>query len=179
MPADKRIKLIRKIMRQYDAGAEYPLVGVDEFFDGNGDLGSIAPNLGDLHPGLETFWNVLRSIREREDVADVLVAIHECPEPDDDADADMWPYAENVHVITRASAADVEAWVGELKCDGVGDGWPYGEPEKPPKVPKDESGQQVVVRPHVPAAAARGNRHRFGARFSDSCCFGGRSGLGF
>lgn len=29
----------------------------------------------------------------------------------------------------------VEGWVADLKCDGVSDGWPYGEPEKPPKIP--------------------------------------------
>ena len=136
MPADKRIKLMRKIMRQYDAGAEYPLVGLDEFFEGNGDTGSIAPNLSPEHPGIEKFWSILRSVRDRDDVADVLAAIHECPEPDDDADADVWPFAENVHVITSASAEEVEKWVADLKCDGVSDGWPYGEPEKPPKIPK-------------------------------------------
>jgi hypothetical protein len=136
MPTDDRTKLIRKVMRQYDAGAEYALVGVEEFFAGNTDTGSLAPNLGDNHPGMEKFAVVLRSIAGRDDVANVLFAIHECPEPDEEADADMWPFAENVHIITSASAEEVEGWVAELKCDSVGDGWPYGEPEKPPKVPK-------------------------------------------
>lgn len=136
MPTDNRTKLIRNIMRQYDAGAEYPLVGVEEFFTGNTDTGSLAPNLGDDHPGMEKFAAVFRGILKRDDVSDVVLAIHECPEPDEEADADIWPFAENVHVITSASAKELEGWVAELKCDGVSDGWLYGEPENSPKIPK-------------------------------------------
>lgn len=136
MSTPPRTKLIRTIMRQYDDGAEHPLVGVEAFFTGNTDTGSLAPNLGDEHPGMETFAAVLRAILKREDVADVLLAIHECPEPDDEADADIWPFAENVHIITSAPANEVETWVADLQCDGVSDGWPYGEPEKLPKIPK-------------------------------------------
>lgn len=43
----KRENLIAKIYRQYEEGATdpvYPVVGLDEFFDGNTEEASIAPN---------------------------------------------------------------------------------------------------------------------------------------
>ncbi len=79
----KRTALIGEITRQ-PAAAEDPLpvVGVELFFDGNDDIGSIGCNLLN-HPGTAAFRELLMGIRARNDVQDVLVEVYEvasrCP----------------------------------------------------------------------------------------------------
>lgn len=142
----KREVLIGKIMEQYDAGIiepVYPVVGLEEFFDGNEDKYSIAPNeVGYGHPGLAEFHKVLSEIRRRPDVQDVLVAIHECPEADEPADADIWPSAESVYVLTSATVDDLRAWTAPLKPTNVGEGWSGGE--RPPAAPKPKRGNKAL-----------------------------------
>jgi hypothetical protein len=142
MDIQKRNKLVEKIIRQYDKGISIPIVELDEFFDGNTVEHSIAPNnVGYGHPGLQRFWEILRSVRERSDVDHVLVGIHECPEPDDPQDADVWPIAEYVFIYTSASPAEVENWVVELKSEEVGEWPPENEDSRtslPPPEPEDK-----------------------------------------
>lgn len=66
------------------------LVTVDEFFDGNADLGSIGCNLVP-HPGLDVFYRLLKSLEARADVSDVLLRICDVDEGD-------WPFSETVLV---------------------------------------------------------------------------------
>jgi hypothetical protein len=130
---EQRNALIARIMPQYDdpAGDGPPAVELDEFFEGNWDEHSIAPNqVGDGRPALSRVWEVLRAVRQRPEVERVLVGIHECPESDQEADFDMWPAAENVYIYTTAASGEVETWVSELEVDGVGEGWPYGKPRR-------------------------------------------------
>ena len=82
---------------------------LDLFFDGNNDPGSIAPNL-DPHPAVETFERVLREIRDREDVADVVMQI-------DEVIPGEWPYVNGVYVITTARPEKVYQWAAELRPD--------------------------------------------------------------
>jgi hypothetical protein len=131
---DNRTALIAKIVAQYDAGIDIPLVSLEDFFGGNSDGSSIAPNMVDYgHPGLKRFQEILTAIRERPDVDCVLMGIHECPEPDDPRDAKMWPMAENVYIYTSANTDDVESWTAELRTDGAVEGWPYGQPTNAPE----------------------------------------------
>ncbi len=132
-------------MKQYETGViepVYPVVGLDEFFDGNSDDYSIAPNdVGYGHPGLATFHAVLSEIRRKPEVQDVLIAILECPDADEPADAKMWPAAGFVYILTSAGEAEVEGWTASLKPAGVGEGW-SGD-IKPPAAPKLQNGNQV------------------------------------
>lgn len=96
-------------------------VSIEEFFDGNNDAESIAPNLDATapHPGLGGIRSTLREIRSRPEVVDVRIAIHEWPNPQVPDDDGMWPAAEHVYVWTTASQSDVERWVRPLRSDGV------------------------------------------------------------
>jgi hypothetical protein len=61
--------------------AEQPapqLVPAAEFFDGNGDLGSIGCNLT-KHPGITAFRDALASIARRPDVEPLERRTHACP----------------------------------------------------------------------------------------------------
>jgi hypothetical protein len=117
----------------------YPVVSLDLFFEGNDDPASIGPNL-DPHPGVRTFERVLRGIRERPDVAEVVLQIDEVMEGE-------WPYAQAAYVITTASAQDVHEWASELQPDElVEDEIPpwLGRPT-PPGAPEVPAGHTVVT----------------------------------
>jgi hypothetical protein len=109
---DSEVKLQALLGRIDELGGQdaYPVVPLDLFFDGNDDEASFAPNL-EPHPGIDRFRSVLRSIRERPDVSDLLVQIDEVLSPDE------WPYASAVYVITSAPASDVREWAAELEPD--------------------------------------------------------------
>jgi hypothetical protein len=92
-------------------------LSLDEFFDGNGDDSSIAPNkVGFGHPGIDVFREVLFAIRERPEVVDVRIGVHEWPHPDEDD----WISGEQIFFWTRGVAADdILAWIQPLDPEGV------------------------------------------------------------
>lgn len=100
-------ELLAEIERQ---GGEGAVVGLDLFFDGNEDEASLGCNLSD-HPGIRTFAEVLRALRNRPDVDDVLVRISEVL-PDGE-----WPFSDAVYVLTKAPASDVATWAAVLEPD--------------------------------------------------------------
>ena len=145
----KRNALIAKIMTQYDQGAGgtvLPVVSLDDFFDRNWDEHSLAPNVAAYgRPPLQECYRILREIRDRPDVQDVLVAIHETPYAEDPEDFDIWPDSDTVYVITTATRADVSTWAAALKPDEVGDGWSADGGTKPPAGPELQPGMRVYA----------------------------------
>ena len=123
----------------------YPVVPVDLFFDGNNDPASIAPNL-EPHPGVDAFGRILRQIRDREDVSDVVMQI-------DEVIPGEWPYASGVYVITRARPEMVHEWAAELRPDEyvgaedeIGRRWSvYPGEGTPPGAPAVPDGHQIVT----------------------------------
>lgn len=93
---------------------ETPVVSLEQFFQGNDDIGSIGCNL-DPHPGIARFFAVLKQLRDDPFVADVLVGIYEIDETTDD----MWPYTEEVFVITSAGRREIEAKVKSLEVSEI------------------------------------------------------------
>ena len=91
-----------------------PVVSLEDFFEGNDDLGSIGCNLMD-HPGVNVFYETFLKIRARDDVSDVLVGIYEVEENIED----MWPFSELVYIITSADESAVSSWVSDLEVDEV------------------------------------------------------------
>ena len=58
-----------------------PVVSLELFFDGNDDWGSIGYNLPDqIAP--QQFHAILQSIRDRNEVADVLIEVKDLEDPD-------------------------------------------------------------------------------------------------
>ena len=134
----KRDKLIHNLRSQELSGRKraLPVVSLENFFEGNDDYGSIGCNLSaDEHPGPQGFYEILRAIRQREDVQDVLVEIHEWEE-----DEEAWPFSERIYILTTATPNDVAQWVACLHPDDVSEGYAFG---KPPFAPISEPGQRV------------------------------------
>jgi hypothetical protein len=111
-------------------------VTLEEFFEGNNDEGSIGCNLTD-HPGVHRFYEVLRAVRARPEVQDVLVGIAE------DMGDNEWPFSDSVYVLTSAPSHDVQQWVAELQPDEMGE--PGYFPAPPPGAPKLRPGYSALT----------------------------------
>lgn len=119
--------LLKEIYRQVDLNEKaLPIVSLELFFEGNDDTGSIGCNLLE-HPGTEKFYSILKKIRDRENVQDVLIEIMEF-----DEDESMWPFSERVYIITSASKNEIRDWVEELEIDEIGKGYEYCKPVEAP-----------------------------------------------
>jgi len=106
-----------------------PVVSLEDFFTRNDDRWSIGCNL-DQHPGLPKFFDVLRAIRARSEVQDVLVMIYEYVEDDET----RWPFSERVYVITTAPAEQLAGWATELQpTEVLDDGFVGGDPAATPE----------------------------------------------
>lgn len=124
-----REALIAKIEAQGAQSTDTEIaVSLEDFFQGNDDLGSIGCNLGDEQPPISQFFRILTKIRSKSEVQDVLVRIYEYDDPD------SWPYADTVYIITSASLEQVKQWIYELQPGEVNPGWMYGRPAAAPKV---------------------------------------------
>lgn len=123
-----------KVLSEADPD-KYPVVSLDEYFSENEEEDSIAPNnWGYGRPSIKVIYTRFKEIKNRPDVQGVYVGMHdEWPDAFDDG---LWPAAENIHIISSASEAELEKWVEGLGHDGVGLGWPYGEHKLSPK-PQD------------------------------------------
>ncbi len=118
----------------------YPVVPLELFFEGNDDIAAIGPNL-DPHPGVQTFYRVLRGIQERPEVSDVVLQVSEVLEGDGE-----WPFVEAAYVITTASDEQVREWANGLRPDlpvEEGRSWLYASP--PPGAPSVPDGYHVVT----------------------------------
>ena len=110
-----RRALIEKIRQQGEPDPMQqrrgPLVSLEDFFTGNQDLGSIGCNLF-VHPGIATFYKVLREIRDRPEVQDVLIEITDLEETEG-----VWPFSDSVYILTSASPRKVARWLRRLRPD--------------------------------------------------------------
>ncbi|MGO8672033.1 MAG: hypothetical protein ACLQVD_11780 [Capsulimonadaceae bacterium] len=132
----KRTQLVEKLRASgalEDLGnheAPPPVVALEDFFDGNDDIGSIGCNL-DEHPGPQAFFATLRDIRQKPGVQDVLVEILEVEDGE-------WPFSDRVYVLSSAPLDTVEEWFDPLQPDEVTEGIPWNRPPRglPEPAPK-------------------------------------------
>ena len=146
-----RERLVAQITHQQETGRRIPIVSLQEFFEGNEDYSSIGCNLDGPytvppvsapvpywpHPGPQGFYQVLQSVRARDDVQDVLVEIS-----DPDVGEEDWPFSERVYILTSASVEQVEAWTAKLFPTEVSEGY---DGEKPALAPDLLPGYQAYA----------------------------------
>ncbi|MBC2656986.1 hypothetical protein H7A76_16225 [Pseudomonas sp. MSSRFD41] len=103
-----------------------PLVTLDEYFQGNDQEQSIAPNQWEFgRPCLARIHAHFKALEQRPDVQGVYVGLHQ--EWSEALESDDWPAAENIHIYSSAPLAVAEQWIEGLEADGLGEGWPYGK----------------------------------------------------
>ncbi|UWG96253.1 hypothetical protein LPY66_15355 [Dehalobacter sp. DCM] len=122
-----RDDLIRKINTQKlipEPSHSLPVVSLEDFFEGNTDESSIGCNLLD-HPGIEKFYSVLMTLRDKDCVQDILVEIYEVEE-------DYWPFSERVYILSNLSIEEVSNFISDLQPSDIGEGYQFGEPKVAP-----------------------------------------------
>jgi hypothetical protein len=138
--AMENLERLKTRIEELGGGNAYPVVPLEPFFEGNEDIASIGPNL-EPHPGVQMFYRVLRGIRERPEVSDVVLQVSEVMEGEDE-----WPFVEAAYVITSAPDEEVHEWARSLQPDPpVENGltWLYDSP--PPGAPPVPEGYRVVT----------------------------------
>ena len=132
----RRLELIMKVrnLERRSATSGLPVVSLEDFFQGNSDLGSIGCNLV-AHPGPQFFFEVLKAVREDAMVQDVLVEVNEIAN-----DPETWPFSDRVYVLSSATTDDIRSWLKRLQPDEVTEGWANG---MPPGAPSLKPGAKV------------------------------------
>ena len=125
---DHRETLLERLQKLDEIDSKhFPVVSLDEYFMGNEQEDSIAPNQwGYGRPSIRDIYTRLKAIEERSDVQGVFVGLHQdwAEALEDD---ELWPAAENIHIFSSAPQDIADAWVEGFESDGVGTGWPYGK----------------------------------------------------
>lgn len=107
MDRSKRDELLSVIGDVNNREEGHVLVTLEQFFEGNDDPGSIWCNL-EAAPEPREVYQKLKTIREREDCADVRIKVTQFDGGDDE-----WPFSDTVFFITSAAPEDVQSWLGE------------------------------------------------------------------
>ena len=118
-----RMNLLRIIaeqgyVRNRDWADRLPMVSIEDFFC-EGIAREATPNLAILSLGVAGFRDLLLKIRDRDDVADVVVQIWGLDEDE------AWPSLAYIFVATSRSRETVRNWLGAappdliLRCGGV------------------------------------------------------------
>lgn len=114
----------------------YPVVTLDDYFSENDDEESIAPNnWGYGRPSIKEIYSNFKKVEERSDVQGVYVGMHNDWTESLDKD-DLWPAAENIHIISSATQEEANKWIEGMKADGIGLGWPYRKHKLSPEPPE-------------------------------------------
>ena len=115
------LDLFKQILQEN--GGRLPLLTLEEFFSGNSEEDSIAPNRwGYGRPSLAEMWGMLRGVELRENVAWVRVSLHDDTEmADAGGEAVLRLVGESIVICTDLDADALEEIVDcEWLCsDGV------------------------------------------------------------
>ena len=136
MDISRRNALLEKLRTQTIAVGQHPgpTVSIEDFFEGNDDVGSIGCNLMS-HPGVGKFHKSFADIRSRSDVQDVRVEIKDL------VDEHSWPFTDTVFVLTSMSQQNLRELVAALQPDEVG---PFPSDSVPGDLPPLKDGMRVL-----------------------------------
>lgn len=124
---DPRKALLQKLAELDAIDPEHlPVVPLEAYFAGNDQEDSIAPNqCGYGRPSLRDLHAHFKRIEARDDVQGVFLGLHQ-EWSEALGDDELWPAAENIHVLTSAPQEVADTWIQGLESGGISPGWPYG-----------------------------------------------------
>lgn len=116
------LERVIRILRQRERTARSVItVAAAEFFDGNDDIRSIAPNRDPCdQPSFDLIRTTILETLQRDTVACVGVELDDCPAADSEVDTDEWPTAGRVFVWTTEKLSVVKKWWKPLSVDDMG-----------------------------------------------------------
>lgn len=113
MDFEKRNTLLKKIGDINDLSNYAVYVSIEEFFDGNDDLGSLWSNLEYPPSTMDQARDFLKEIRSKPEVEDLRVYILQFD------GGEEWPASDTVLVVTDVSASQVRRWFKAFPPDEV------------------------------------------------------------
>lgn len=124
---DRITERVKRLGHPDEPDTPRPLLTIDEFFEGNTEVGSMGCNL-DSAPAPEAFYSLFRTIAQRPDVKDIRVQITAFDVPE-------WPFSDTVYIMTSATPEEVAGWFPEhLKPDETWVGF-VDQPYEPYQIP--------------------------------------------
>ena len=94
-----------------DTNDEYPLLSLEEFFEGNEDEYSIAPNQADDgRPGIAEMYEKFRSLESHEHIAWIRVFLHDDTEVNEEEE-ELTLYGDSIIICSDLSAEEIEELV--------------------------------------------------------------------
>lgn len=115
------LKRLKKILKENEE--RYPLLTLDEFFKGNTDEESIAPNQWEEgRPRLTEIWNMLKKIENMPNIAWVRVSLHDDTVIEKDGEQEILILAgDTIIICTNMQSNELEKIVDcrRLCSDGV------------------------------------------------------------
>ena len=106
-----------------------PVVGLEEFFEGNNDYGSIGYNLPDTYSPPE-FYAFFRKLRDHPAIADVLIEVKDLE------DEDGWPSTDTVWFVTTLTEAELARHFEERVRPDQWISYPPDQPMEPITCPE-------------------------------------------
>ena len=108
---DKMISYIEYMKRVADTGDEYPLLSLDEFFEGNEDEYSIAPNQADEgRPEIAELYERFKDLENHDHIVWISVFLHDDTEINED-DEELVLYGDSIIICSDLSADEIEQLV--------------------------------------------------------------------
>jgi hypothetical protein len=114
MDLTKRDALLGRINYSGNNDCFPAVVTLEEFFDGNDDLGSLWCNLSNPPESMTQVHMFLEMIRARADVTDLKILITQF-----DGSPDEWPFSDTVLIDTEVDPDDVATWFERYPPDEV------------------------------------------------------------
>lgn len=114
MDIQKRDTLLNKVGRLEDLENTDVWVDIEDFFDGNDDLGSIWCSLPEPPEEISQVSAFLKTVRSRNNVNGLRICVSQF-----DGGENEWPFSDTILVITDASKADVEVWFDRFPPDEI------------------------------------------------------------
>ena len=128
MPLQRITERVNRNGDVNDPATPRPLLTLAEFFEGNNVEGTIGCNLIPT-PGPAEFYEILKRIAQRPDVADVRVQIRMFDDPE-------WPFSDVVWIVTTAGPDIVAEWfAAAVRPDKCWAGWPQEVAVEPCPIP--------------------------------------------
>ena len=116
----KRDKLVEKYnLLNFHSSTEPIYISVDEFFDGNNDLASIAPNIN-VRPTNKQYWEKLIELKKNKNIIEIRIPIKDINIYENSKlDLNEWLYTDEISFVTSFGEQEIKELTKILQPDQI------------------------------------------------------------